>query len=299
MTRSIRLLATMVAALVLSAAASASVGLGSPRTAAAAQATPAPAAPAGTPGASVVPLPAAPVPLAKVTPPSKGSRKPGSDYALDRIPVASRVITLLKDQYLDPSRFKPKEMLVAALKRVERKVAEVLVQGDAKSNKLTLTVGSASRALDISDVTSIWLIRPKLGEALGFVQEHLVAPQDLREIEYAAVNGMLSTLDPHTILLEPKAAKEMKVQIRGEFGGVGFVIGMRNGNLTVVRVLKNTPAQRAGIKAKDVITRIDDQSTVNLDLQEAVDRLRGTPKTKVAITVLHPGTPEPKRLHIA
>jgi carboxyl-terminal processing protease len=303
MTRSIRLLATMVAALVVSAAASASLGLGLPRTARSATpsqaAVPAQAAAPAVPAVAMVPVPPASEPLAKVSPPSsKGGKKSGTDYALDRIPVASRVITLLKDQYLDPSRFKPKEMLVAALKRVERKVAEVLVQGDAKSNKLTLTVGSASRELDISDVTSIWLIRPKLGEALGFVQEHLVGPQDLREIEYAAVNGMLSTLDPHTILLEPKSAKEMKVQIRGEFGGVGFVIGMRNGNLTVVRVLKNTPAQRAGIKAKDVITRIDDQSTVNLDLQEAVDRLRGTPKTKVAITVLHPGSTEPKKLHI-
>ena len=120
---------------------------------------------------------------------------------------------------------------------------------------------------------------------MGFVQEHLVAHKELREIEYAAVNGMLSTLDPHTNLLEPKYFKEMKLQTRGEFGGLGFVIAMRDGNLTVVKVLKNTPAQRAGIKAKDVITKIEEQSTVNMDLQDAVDRLRGKPQTKIAITI--------------
>ena len=124
---------------------------------------------------------------------------------------------------------------------------------------------------------------------MGFIQEHLVAHKELKEIEYAAVNGLLSTLDPHTNLLEPKYFKEMKLQTRGEFGGLGFVIAMRDGNLTVVKVLKNTPAQRAGIKAKDVIARIEEQSTVNMDLQDAVDRLRGKPQTKISITVQRKG----------
>ncbi|HVO20050.1 MAG TPA: MXAN_5808 family serine peptidase [Anaeromyxobacter sp.] len=229
---------------------------------------------------------------------SGAAHVPGSDYPLDRIPVASRVIIAMKDHYVDPSRFRPKEMLVAALEAVEHRVAEVMVQGDARSGRLTLTVGSAQRELDISGVNSVWEITSKLREALGFLQAHLVAPQDLREIEYAAVNGMLSTLDPHTVLLEPKNSKEMKLQTRGEFGGLGFVIGMRDGNLTVVKVLKSTPAQRAGIKPKDVITRIDEQSTVNLDLQDAVDRLRGRPQTKVSITVQHPGA-EPRKLRLA
>ncbi|WP_242396159.1 MXAN_5808 family serine peptidase [Anaeromyxobacter oryzisoli] len=219
------------------------------------------------------------------------------EYQLDRLPIFSRVILQVKDNYVDPSRFDPKAMLVASLEAVEKTVAEVMVQGDAKSQKLTLTVGSASRELDISGVKTIWEIRTVLGEAMGFIQEHLVAHKDLREIEYAAVNGMLSTLDPHSILLEPKFFKEMKLQTRGEFGGLGFVIAMRDGNLTVVKVLKNTPAQRAGIKAKDVITKIEEQSTINMDLQDAVDRLRGRPASKVAITVQH-GPTEARRLHL-
>jgi carboxyl-terminal processing protease len=90
----------------------------------------------------------------------------------------------------------------------------------------------------------------------------------------------------------------MKLQTRGEFGGLGFVIAMRDGNLTVVKVLKGTPAQRAGVKGKDVIQKIEEQSTINMDLQDAVDRLRGKPQTKVSITVMRPGWTEPKRLHL-
>jgi carboxyl-terminal processing protease len=221
----------------------------------------------------------------------------GGEYRLDRLPILSRVILSVKDNYVDPSRFDPKRMVVAALESVEKTVAEVMVVGDAKSPKLTLTVGSATRELDLTGVDSIWKIRTVLGEAMAFIQEHLVAHKELKQIEYAAVNGMLSTLDPHTVLLEPKFFKEMKLQTRGEFGGLGFVIAMRDGNLTVVKVLKGTPAQRAGVKAKDVIQRIEEQSTINMDLQDAVDRLRGKPQTKVAITVARAGT-EPKRLHL-
>jgi carboxyl-terminal processing protease len=222
----------------------------------------------------------------------------GGDYQLDRLPILSRVILQVKDNYVDPDRFDPKQMVITALETVEKTVAEVMVQPDVGGNKLTLTVGRASREIDLSAVKSMWDIRLVMGEAMGFIQEHLVAHKDLREIEYAAVNGMLQTLDPHSILLEPKFFKEMKLQTRGEFGGLGFVISMRDGNLTVVKVLKNTPAARAGIRAKDVIARIEEQSTINMDLQDAVDRLRGRERTKVAITVQRPGQ-EARRLHLS
>ncbi len=230
--------------------------------------------------------------------PASARADDSGEYRLDRLPILSRVILSVKDNYVDPARFDPKQMVVSALESVEKTVAEVMVQGDAKSPKLTLTVGEAQRELDISGVDSIWKIRTVLGEAMGFIQEHLVAHKELKEIEYAAVNGMLSTLDPHTVLLEPKYFKEMKLQTRGEFGGIGFVIQMRDGNLTVVRVIKDSPAQRAGIKPKDVIQKIEEQSTINLDLQDAVDRLRGKPQTRVAITIMRAGFTEPKRLSL-
>jgi len=226
-----------------------------------------------------------------------GSSGGGDDsgYRLDKLPVLSRVVIYVKENYVDPRRVDPKAMLGAALEQVEKTVAEVMVEGDVKDGKLKVTVGSATREFDVSGVDSVWQFRAVLGEIMGFVQEHLVAHKNVRDIEYAAANGMLSTLDPHSVLLEPKYFKEMKLQTRGEFGGLGFVIGMRDGNLTVMKVLKGSPAQKAGLRAKDVIARIEEQSTINMDLQDAVDRIRGKPGTKVNISVQRSSWPEPKK----
>jgi len=218
-----------------------------------------------------------------------------ADYDLSKLPVLSHVIDVVDRTYVDKKRIDPKAMVVAALDGVERAVAEVMVEGDAASGKVTVTAGKATRSFDISAMKSIFDVTVSMRDALAFVQRNLVAQQKLREIEYAAVNGMLSTLDPHSVLLEPRSFREMKVTTKGEFGGLGFVISMRDGNLTVMRVLKGTPAQRAGIKARDVIARIEDQSTINMDLQDAVDRLRGKPATRVNITVSRAGWTEARK----
>jgi carboxyl-terminal processing protease len=216
-------------------------------------------------------------------------------YRLDKLPVLSRAVIYVKENYVEPRRIDPKTMLGASLEAVEKAVAEVMVEGDVKEGRVKVTVGPAVREFDVSGVDSIWQFRASLGEIMGFIQENLVAHKSLRDIEYAAANGMLSTLDPHSVLLEPKHFKEMKLQTRGEFGGLGFVIGMRDGNLTVMKVVKNSPAQRAGIRAKDVILRIEEQSTINMDLQDAVDRIRGKPGTRVNLTLQRAGWPESRR----
>ena len=218
------------------------------------------------------------------------------DYDLERLAYVSRALNSVKENYVDQRRVDPKGMIVAALDAVEKTVAEVMVEGDAASGKLRVTVGGAHQDVDISGVKTLWEIDDTLRPVMAFVKKHLVAHKDLREIEFAAVNGMLQSLDPHSILLDPKMFREMRVQTKGEFGGLGFVISMREGNLTVVRVLKNTPAARAGVKPKDVIARIEDQSTVNMDLQDAVDRLRGKPGTRIHLTVSRPAWPEARRL---
>ena len=150
-----------------------------------------------------------------------------------------------------------------------------------------VTVGNATKDFDYKVIDSIWQIPLKMHEVFTFVKANLVTVGDEREIEYAAVNGMLATLDPHSWLLKPDVYKEMKVQTRGEFGGLGFVISMLDDKLTVRKVLKNTPAAKAGVKKGDVITQIDSDSTVSMELQEAVDHMRGKPGTKVTLYVQH------------
>src|SRR6195256_6170882 len=156
-------------------------------------------------------------------------------------------------------------------------------------NHVRVTVGNAAKEFDYKEIDSIWQIPLKMREVFTFLRDNLVSQTDQREIEYAAINGMLSTLDPHSWLLKPDLYKEMKVQTRGEFGGLGFVISMIDDRLTVRKVLKNTPAWRAGIKKGDVITQIDADSTVSMELQEAVDRMRGKPGTRVSIIVQKKG----------
>ena len=299
MTRPFRLAATLALALTLALGVAVRFGRAEPPAAApsAAVAAPSKVPPAALASAGSGGLPGDALAFKTTAAPGKAGDA-DDDYRLDRLPILSRVFHHVYHSYVDPSRIDPKAMVVSALDAVERTVAEVMVSGDAKGDRLTITVGSATQDFDIKDVDTVWKARNVLGSVMSFVQEHLVAHQDLREIEYAAANGMLNTLDPHSVLLEPKYFKEMKLQTRGEFGGLGFVIAMRDGNLTVVKVLKGTPAQRAGIKAKDVIARIGEQSTVNMDLQDAVDRLRGKPGTPVAITVSRAAWPEPRRLSL-
>src|SRR3989442_5514561 len=163
--------------------------------------------------------------------------------------------------------------------------------------KVRVTVGNATREFDYRDIDTIWQIPLKMREAFSFIRDNLVTQTDQRDIEYAAINGMLSTLDPHSWLLKPDLYKEMKVQTRGEFGGLGFVISMIDDRLTVRKVLKNTPAWRAGIKKGHVITQIDADSTVSMEVQEAVDRMRGKPGTRVSV-VGPPKGQEPRKLDL-
>jgi len=111
------------------------------------------------------------------------------------------------------------------------------------------------------------------------------AGADLDKVEYAAVNGMLATLDPHSILMDPEQARDMDVSTSGKFGGLGIVIKMVDRKLTVVRPIKDTPAWRAGVKANDHIVRINNEATENLTSNEAVERMRGEPHTGLTLWV--------------
>jgi carboxyl-terminal processing protease len=213
----------------------------------------------------------------------RSSDKPAHD--LSSLRVFTKVILYVKDNYVDPKRVKPKEMMIAALEYVEKTVPDVIVEGNADAGKLKVTVNGKARDFDISHVDSLWKMSFTMKDVFDYIGKNMRPIEDTRDVEYAAVNGMLSTLDPHSVLLKPEMYREMKLQTKGEFGGLGFVIQMKEGNLTVVRVLPKTPAARAGIRRDDTIQKIGEESTVNMDLNEAVSKLRGPVDSKVVITV--------------
>jgi len=100
-----------------------------------------------------------------------------------------------------------------------------------------------------------------------------------------AVKGMLSELDPHSSYLTPEMFKEFKVETKGEFGGLGITISIKDNILTITSPIEDTPADKAGLKAGDKIIKIEGKPTTNITLEEAVDKLRGKPGTKVTITI--------------
>jgi carboxyl-terminal processing protease len=221
-----------------------------------------------------------------------GVEKPQHDLSNPR--VFTKVILYVKDHYVDPKRIKPKEMMIAALEYVEKTVPDVIVEGNADQGKVKVTVGNKVQTFDISHVDSLWKMSFTLKDVFRFINENMKPMEDTRDVEYAAVNGMLSKLDPHSVLLRPELYREMKLTTKGEFGGLGFVIQMKEGNLTVVKVLPKTPAHRAGIKKDDIIRKIGEESTVNMDLNEAVSKLRGPVDSRVTITVDRKGWEHPQ-----
>src|SRR5947209_11531890 len=188
-------------------------------------------------------------------------------YDLAALRIFNNTLMRVNDSYVDPTRVDPKQMLLAALDQVQKSVAEVLVEPKAEQNKVTVRVDTAQQEYSIGEVDSPWALSMKMREIFRFIQQNLppgTDPETVRNIEYSATNGMLSTLDPHSMLLDPQTYTEMKLTTRGSFGGLGILIGLRKGELTVIKPYPDTPASKAGIKAGDRIIRIDNESTANM-----------------------------------
>ncbi len=212
-------------------------------------------------------------------------------YDLTQLQVLNRAILEVKEHYVDPERVRPKRMLLAGLNAIQRSVPPVLVDYREDEAKLNVQVKEQKRTFAVSDVNSPWRLAKRFREVFGFLQSNLGDEDvELRDVEYAAVNGMLRTLDPHSVLLTPDIFEEMQMSTRGEFGGLGIVISIRDGHLTIIRPMPNTPASRSKLKRGDRIVKINDESTLNMPLSEAVDRLRGPPGSKVRIWISRKGS---------
>ena len=129
-------------------------------------------------------------------------------------------------------------------------------------------------------------------EVLEIVKKSYVEEVNTKDLIYGAIRGMLRTLDPHSGFMPPDAYKEMRIDTKGEFGGLGIKIGIRNGVLTVIAPIEDTPAWRAGIKAGDKIIKVDGEPTKDMTLFEAVKKMRGPKGTKVTLTIMREGWKE-------
>lgn len=135
-------------------------------------------------------------------------------------------------------------------------------------------------------------------EVMSMVKKHYVEEVISQDLVYGAIRGMLNSLDPHSSFMSPDAYKEMQVDTKGEFGGLGIQIGIKDAILTVIAPIEDTPAYRAGIKAGDKIIKIEEEMTKDMTLFEAVSKMRGKPNTSITIGILREGWKEIKEFTI-
>ena len=127
--------------------------------------------------------------------------------------------------------------------------------------------------------------------------DYVEKPEDQKLIE-TAINGMLAGLDPHSSYMEPKAFRDMQVQTRGEFGGLGIEVTMEDGLIKVVTPIDDTPAAKAGVQANDLITKLDEDQVQGLTLNQAVEKMRGPVNTKIKLTIIRKGQDKPIEVSI-
>src|SRR5512134_2701995 len=158
---------------------------------------------------------------------------------------------------------------------------------------LTLSIGGGV-ASKSSDSGATYEQLRLFTEVLSIIQNQYVDEVPPKDILYGAIKGTLRSLDPHSSFLEPEMYREMQVETTGSFGGLGIEITLRDDVLTVVAPIEGTPAHRAGLHPADRIVKIDGLATKDMQLSDAVKRMRGKPGTKVTITIVREGFTEPK-----
>lgn len=158
----------------------------------------------------------------------------------------------------------------------------------------TLHATAPATALDRQEYRNIKLFN----EVLDMVQKNYVEPVEQKTLIQGAINGMMRSLDPHSAFMTPDMYRELEVETRGSFGGIGIEITIMKDILTVVSPIEDTPAYLAGVQAGDQILGIDGKSTKNISIMEAVRKLRGPKDTRVTLTIMRESWTQPKEILI-
>ncbi len=138
----------------------------------------------------------------------------------------------------------------------------------------------------------------KFTQILNVIESEYVDDVNTTDLVDKALKGLMTNLDSHSTFMDRKSYKDLTVQTKGEFGGLGISVGMKDGVLTVIAPLKDTPADKAGIKAGDIILKIDNQATIGMSIDDSVKIMRGKPKTDILLTIIRKKEPKPLKIKI-
>ena len=159
---------------------------------------------------------------------------------------------------------------------------------------LTVVVGLHAVTGNVMAVSQVTYEKLRVfSEVYSLIRQNYVEDVDEQKILYGAIHGMLKTLDPHSSFLTPEHFKEMRVDTKGEFGGLGIEISRDDRGILVVSPIEDTPAFREGMKAGDLIVQIEEESTQEMSLMDAVKKMRGKPGTAIKLTVARKGESKP------
>ena len=221
-------------------------------------------------------------------------------YNSQSIKIAEDTLKHVNKFYLDKNKIDYAKMLEKGVSSLETFLDDVLVEfPQDRGNVFAVHVKEKAKKFKEKESPSPNDVTSTLGQVVSFVLANTgTEDRTVKNIEYSISDSMLKVLDPHSAMIPPDIYKEFLIDTEGSFGGLGIVVGIRDGQLTVISPIEGTPAYKSGIKTKDRIVQIENESTINMPLLEAVGKLRGKKGTRVNLLISRKNFSKPHEFSI-